>query len=382
MGMAASQARLLTITARMHDVEYKAQSIQNAKIQLATQSDQVYKEYCDALNASSLTITDSNKNIMTANFNNMCGINAVETGNKYALRNSSNKLIVSDDIEEGYHDFISKGGTDPYLFAIWMMNGEETDLTEMEEEFTGKDGIEEGIASTTSNLSDKPEDLRKILSDASTAAGTTFESYEELENYLSSMNTSDTAYDNMKKYLDNYKETNNYYRYTLYQQNSETIFEKAGYDKIDYNQDNFNYYSEIFKEIQAAGDCVSIDDYNGIAGDAANDSDWLKNMIECGKITVDIVNFDKKTGEVSFNGTSPSSDSYLSYTTTSTIDKTALAKAEAEYEHKTKQINQKDKKFDMDLSKLDTERTALKTEYESVKKVITDNIERTFGIFS
>ena len=44
MGMAASQARLLTITARMHDVEYKAQSIQNAKIQLSTQSDQVYQE--------------------------------------------------------------------------------------------------------------------------------------------------------------------------------------------------------------------------------------------------------------------------------------------------------------------------------------------------
>ena len=105
-------------------------------------------------------------------------------------------------------------------------------------------------------------------------------------------------------------------------------------------------------------------------------------MIECGKITIDIVNTNNKTGEVSFNGTSPSSDSYLSYTTTTTMDKTALAKAEAEYEHKTQQINQKDKKFDNDLSKLETERTALTTEYDSVKKVISDNIERTFGIFS
>ena len=105
-------------------------------------------------------------------------------------------------------------------------------------------------------------------------------------------------------------------------------------------------------------------------------------MIECGKITIDIVNTDSKTGEVSFNGTSPSSDSYVSYTTTITMDKTALAKAEAEYEHKTKQIDQKDKKYDNDLSKLETERTALTTEYDSVKKVISDNIERTFGIFS
>ena len=81
-------------------------------------------------------------------------------------------------------------------------------------------------------------------------------------------------------------------------------------------------------------------------------------------------------------GTSPSSDSSLSYTQETTIDKTALAKAEAEYEHSLKEIDQKDKKFDLSLSKLETERTALTTEYESVKKVIQDNIERTFGIFS
>ena len=47
-----------------------------------------------------------------------------------------------------------------------------------------------------------------------------------------------------------------------------------------------------------------------------------------------------------------------------------------------KKIDKKDKKFDLDLSKLETERTALTTEYESVKKVIEDNVDRTFGIFS
>ena len=122
MGMAASQARLLTITARMHDVEYKAQSIQNAKIQLATQSDQVYNDYLEALNASTLTITDVNKNVITANFNNLCGKNAIESGNQYALRDSYNRLIVPDDIEGAYHAFIEEGGDDPYLFAMWMMD--------------------------------------------------------------------------------------------------------------------------------------------------------------------------------------------------------------------------------------------------------------------
>ena len=54
MGMAASQARLLTITARMHDVEYAAQSIQNAKVALATQSDEAYKAYMEALDATKI----------------------------------------------------------------------------------------------------------------------------------------------------------------------------------------------------------------------------------------------------------------------------------------------------------------------------------------
>lgn len=380
MGMAASQARLLSITARMHDVEYKAQSIQNAKIQLATQSDQVYNDYLDALNASTLTITDMNKNTITANFNNLCGKNAIETGNQYALRDSHNRLIVPDDIESAYHEFINDGGDDPYLFAMWMMDTGIGNVNDLKEDFAK---IENKVAADTTNLSGKENELSQILQKASTAAGTELGSVEELENYLNTQfQPSDSKYDTLKKYLDQYKSTELSYRYNLYQQNAETIFTQAGGEELDFNQNNFNYYANIFKQIQAAGDCVSIADYNGADGDAANNSEWLKNMIECGKITVDIVDKNNKTGEVSFSGTSPSSDTYLGYTTTSTIDKTALAKAEAEYEHKTKEIDQKDKKFDLDLSKLDTERTALKTEYESVKKVINDNIERTFGIFS
>ncbi|MBO5737955.1 hypothetical protein J6R97_03625, partial [bacterium] len=64
------------------------------------------------------------------------------------------------------------------------------------------------------------------------------------------------------------------------------------------------------------------------------------------------------------------------------IDNRALAKAEAEYEHKLKQINSIDKKYDLDLSKLETERNALTTELDTVKTVIKDNVTRSFKIFS
>ena len=50
MGLSASQARLLSLTARMHDIEYKAQKLEAQKLQMANKSTQVYNEYEDALN--------------------------------------------------------------------------------------------------------------------------------------------------------------------------------------------------------------------------------------------------------------------------------------------------------------------------------------------
>ena len=50
MGFSASQARLLNLTARMHDIEYKAQNLEAQKLQMANESTQVYQEYENALN--------------------------------------------------------------------------------------------------------------------------------------------------------------------------------------------------------------------------------------------------------------------------------------------------------------------------------------------
>ena len=52
MGLSSSQARLLHITARMHQIEYKAQKLEAQKLQLANESDRVYNEYLEALDAT------------------------------------------------------------------------------------------------------------------------------------------------------------------------------------------------------------------------------------------------------------------------------------------------------------------------------------------
>ena len=54
MGMSSSQARLLSLTARQHDVEWRAQKLQAEKLQLANDSDRVYNTYLNALNSTKI----------------------------------------------------------------------------------------------------------------------------------------------------------------------------------------------------------------------------------------------------------------------------------------------------------------------------------------
>ena len=46
------------------------------------------------------------------------------------------------------------------------------------------------------------------------------------------------------------------------------------------------------------------------------------------------------------------------------------------------EIQQKDKKFDLELDNINTEHEAVKTEMDSVKGVISDNVQKTFNVFS
>ena len=54
MGLSSSQARLLHLTGRMHQIEYKAQRLEAQKLQLANESSRVYEEYENALDASKI----------------------------------------------------------------------------------------------------------------------------------------------------------------------------------------------------------------------------------------------------------------------------------------------------------------------------------------
>ena len=98
MGMAAGQARLLSITSRMSDNELRAQIINNQKMRLATESSQVSEAYVNALNQSQMMFTnydaDNNTSYQQLTFNSLTSYNPYN--NQYGLVNASGQLLVSE----------------------------------------------------------------------------------------------------------------------------------------------------------------------------------------------------------------------------------------------------------------------------------------------
>ena len=131
MGMSSSQARLLSITARINDIEYKSQSISNSKIRLADESEQVAREYTQALNKTKLTYNsyDASGNAVKYSINstNLSGVMSdkfelrkadgtkVTVGGANGMKFSESQLY--EMIESGEYILYSKQVTDADDYA-------------------------------------------------------------------------------------------------------------------------------------------------------------------------------------------------------------------------------------------------------------------------
>jgi hypothetical protein len=66
---------------------------------------------------------------------------------------------------------------------------------------------------------------------------------------------------------------------------------------------------------------------------------------------------------------------------TDQTEEAAIKKAEAEYEKDMAEVQSKDKKFEMDQKKIDTQYQAYLQEEESIKNVLSKNVERSYNTF-
>lgn len=232
MGLSSSQSRLLNLTARMHQIEYKAAKLEAMKLQMANESDKVYETYLDALDATKI---------------------------QYKALTENGSITYSDITQ--YSDLTDAG------YRIYY--------------------------------------------------------YDEQD----------------KKYKE-------------FEENTE-ITTKAGKIKIT------TLTSAILTNLVNSGIFVVAQRTTAGDVDSTGDAEAFRKFIE-----EELTSVSTNTGlrEVQ--------------------DETDLKKAEAQYEADMKRIDKKDTKYDTDLAALETERSAIKNEMDTLKNVAKENVERTFKLFS
>lgn len=393
MGMAASQARLLSLTSRLHDVEYKAQNIEQQKIALATQEDTAYQEYCDALDATKFQVAyrgeDGSTNYQSATFSSLCGFNE-ERLKQYALKdNKTGNIIVSSEVAENYEEF----SDDKYSFAWAMMGLGDNFNWEASATTSSDSGKCVGIG--TSN--DKENPSLKYIEESDGTYSLYMSECEQMvyDEYCGTDSELKEKYDAIgeAESKSDKKEALNTFRDDLYKKYSNEIFELMNINKqgtkgvdtdVDYpdmnwdssTKNEFNYYTKLWETINEAGGCQAI---NKEYESGETGATWLKNMVEAGLITIQVYNdTGSKKGWNDTSVTTSVNENYLQ----EVQDDTDLKAAEIKYEHELSIINKKDQRYDNELNKLETERNAITTELDAIKEVRDNNVERTFGIFS
>ena len=392
MGMSSSQAQLLTLTSRMHDVEYKTQRCLDEKLALATQKDEVYQNYVDKLDAKKIQVgflnSDGTKNYVDATFANLCSYDEARYNKQYTLLDSnSGKVYVEQKVADMYQEF--KGG-DKYSFA-WAMLGLEKSYSFDDTTYNSPNYMGQGVLIGFDTQQD--DDFNYIVD---YLLMTDME--EEAFNEYIEVNTNDTLkslYEELKKIaeddtksLTEKDEALSIFRDELYFKLSSKIYNKMILDKNspqenpktlknfpqDFPQNEFNYYIRLFEEIEACGGCISLDAKYQSGQDG---NEWLNSMVNSGRVLIEMYNTDKKQWVSTSVATNTANNNLQEVS-----DETDLKKAEMDYQYELNIINTKETRLDKTVSKLETERSAITKEMETLKTVAKDNVERTFGIFS
>src|SRR5574344_93826 len=324
MGMSASQSRLLSLTARLSDLEFEAQAISNEKIRLSTQSQQASTDYQNALDLKKLTVENTAGKQIDATASRLMNYGALGTDGISAkqriIKDASGKVIVSQAIADAFK------------------NAQSTKLV-----------------STDGTVGERAQSATVLQS-----YGLTVDDYVE-------QSSDDTTTTQQKTYLENsYTGAEGFIQQFGYSSNPDMVENTS----VKYDATASSWYTEIFNQMQSCG-------YSIVSDTQLNDSDWLYKNIENGSVFIDEKTATDADGNKTWQDVTLTSDTQLQ----EEEDSSKIAKAKAKYDSVLAQIESKDSKFDMNLKNIDTEHNAIQTEVESVKKVIDKNIERSFKIF-
>lgn len=140
-------------------------------------------------------------------------------------------------------------------------------------------------------------------------------------------------------------------------------------DKTDKNANGTakaQWYTNLYNKMQSSG-------YKTLHDGLASSTEWIKFAFESGLVCLEQVDSNNNWNSTTYTNCSD---------ITEQTNNAALTKAEAEYNAAMAKIENKDKRYDLELKNIDTEHNSLQTEYDSIKTAIDKNIERTFKIYS
>lgn len=164
--------------------------------------------------------------------------------------------------------------------------------------------------------------------------------------------------------------------------------DKTSTKKSKYATDDLNYYFLLKNDGAMTNQTMLVADFynmlynqlcmNGASSDATkremiSDSEYLSHGLKNGQLFVSSLNNDGYfyQGAYTLNGHMEE-----------VPDEDAISRAELEYNVTKSKLNYKEQTLELDMKNLDTEISALTTEYDTVKNLISKGVEKVFTMFS
>lgn len=433
MGMAASQARYLALTARKTNTEYEGQQINQARTALANQSANLFNRLLDLEVPTAPKTTDYTE--LQYSYSDGTNDSVLDSWQQLSSDDPDYNYIVNHYYYANVYTGSQKLMSNPEVQTKGEVVKEvyPPDVTKVTFDPTSKTAIvtlEDGTTRTYSAVSglEKTKDLENALQDFDTAQDKAISSGALSEDAVYGWQDTNGIWHFM---VENDLDKGEYNDYsTIYKPayigNSELTELTLPLDK-----DVKAELEQIVKDLPDTEFAKYFDDENNYAGYGiysfkingqtyfASEYDLYNSMQtydEYGKpieaqeklpyynasyIKTRIEETNKALLETDGNGRFTSvkfdDDSIVYSLNTETVtDEAAYEDAMNEYRYKVQQyektiadinaktsiIQQEDRTLELRLKQLDTEQNALATEMEAVKKVIKDNVESTFKTFS
>lgn len=402
MGLSASQGRLLLLTARQNDLEYRAQQISQQRLILSQSLESISKEYEEATSNRQMFITlygteasgDDKKTSKQQNLTYARLVSGTTMDKSYET--SGINAISGVNISEDYKcnaSFRLMSGDAIVVSSVSEIPGQ-VDTTTLESKKDASGLTVQTVKKQNTASNEKASEVKTAYAKVP-AAGTKLGDLLKT-NGDGADSLSFVTYQNEKsekvyaiKYGDKYYSTDGKEEKDPKSATVQT-YVPDGCSSVKFTSGSIpNSYSQTTGAISEAslnngkyihpqtGRMYIVDP---ALSEKGSDPNYLQDCLRNGKYTIDQFNpnldedsDDKKWKSVSWDSASYLSDQY--YT-----DDDAAAKAK--YDRLSNQIENQDKKLQLELDNIETQRDAVKTEVESVNKVISDNVENTFNAFS